>query len=83
MSDLYIKPTKDSELYFRASIIDGTALSLADILKKVFPEPTQDIKLCVFCLQEFYKFLQISVQTKTEEEFVAIVKAVIEQNKSN
>lgn len=50
------------ELWYRASLIDGTAISLAEYLED------KPIKFILFMLDTFCMVLQISVQTKTEAE---------------
>lgn len=77
------KHPKTKELQFPASVIDGTALALSDILKAKFPEPSIDLKLAVFCLEEFYKFLGLAVQSKSEEEFRKMVVEILNHNKQN
>lgn len=83
IKDEYVKHPKTGRLCFDGSVIDGTGLSIADYLKKMFPTPTNDIKLCVFCIQEFYKFLSIGVQTDTEEEFHKEMDKIIKHHYQN
>lgn len=53
------------ELAYNASVIDGCVLSLLEYVQK----KKNPALYTSFFLKEFYRLLQISVQTKTEAEF--------------
>lgn len=66
----------DGELCFRASIIDGTGISISEFLTSKMPNATDREQVLICLFQEFYKLLGISVQTETEEQFLAELEKI-------
>jgi len=67
----------DGEMHFRASVIDGTAISLADFLTdKVGTHQTLETRCIIMFIHEFYKILSVSVQTNNEEQLTTELNKV-------
>ena len=66
--------TEKSELEFKASVIDGTALSIHDY---IVARNIVDWNITRFLMHEFYRLLCISVQTTDEAEFHAHIDKIL------